>query len=59
VNGEDSFNEKLVKQYGITGYPVFVFTDNSGKALDMMGGAPDTGEEFKKKIQGVLSKYGG
>ncbi len=53
LDGDDAANEVLKTKYGITGYPTFIFTDNSGKMLDQISGAPSR-DDFESKIKGFL-----
>lgn len=53
LDGDDAANEVLKTKYGITGYPTIIFTDNTGKMLDQMSGAP-TRDDFENKIKSFL-----
>lgn len=58
IDGEDPYNDRLKKKFAINGYPIIIFTDNSGQMLDRLAGAPKTAESFKSVIQRELAKYG-
>ncbi len=54
LNAEDPGNSDLVAKYGVHAYPTIIYTDNSGKVLNRIEGAPSSENDFIKDINQYL-----
>lgn len=50
LDAEDPSNANLVSKWGVSGYPSFIYTDDTGKALKMFGGAYQSETDFVSDI---------
>lgn len=60
LDGEKGEGPAIVKKYGVSGYPAFLFLDGSGKLLYRFSGSKNAGEFLEEagKVS-LCAKYGG
>jgi len=52
---EKAFNEKLMNQYGVQGFPTIILLSAEGKELNRTGYQPGGAEAYVKHLQGLLA----
>jgi thioredoxin-related protein len=55
MDGESKFGEKFVTEYGIQGFPTFLFFDAQGKLIDQVAGYKDL-NEFRESTNRIFDR---